>query len=122
MQHYTTDSHFKPILDQMAKTRKAGNVGQIPRITGDTSTFRTHTKNMSLRGISDILFTTDGGLLGFDLSVKAHKRKFVQTLKTKGVMGLIEEGERIAREDPLYEHHPRFRDIDDRFLIHLKLF
>lgn len=115
------DERFKPILDQMLETMKAGNSGQIGRIMGLDKP-KIYGTELPSGQVRKLFIGSDGAVpVGFDIHTEEGLRVYVALLSKVGVEGLRAEIEKSAKADPDFKANPRFRDIDDMVLVEVNL-
>lgn len=115
------DEKFKPILDQMLETMKAGNSGQIGRIMGLDKP-KIYGTELPSGQVRKLFIGSDGAIpVGFNIHTDEGLRDYVALLSQVGVEGLRGEIESSAKADPDFELSPRVRDIDDMVLVELTL-
>src|SRR3989344_7112623 len=124
MEKRDKDQRFKPIIDQMLITMRAGNTGKVKRILGGGALdFGVSSQTqLDLSQVKSLLIFTDGAVPGnVDIHTPEGQEKFIEMVKEKGLEGMHEGTADAAKKDPNFEKHPRFRDIDDSLIVRVGL-
>ncbi|OGH12337.1 MAG: hypothetical protein A2857_03430 [Candidatus Levybacteria bacterium RIFCSPHIGHO2_01_FULL_36_15] len=103
---------------------RAGNTGKVKRILGGGALdFGVSSQTqLDLSQVKSLLIFTDGAVPGnVDIHTPEGQEKFIEMVKEKGLEGMHEGTADVAKKDPNFEKHPRFRDIDDSLMVRVGL-
>ena len=121
MENRSNDNRYRPVLEEMYKTVKMGNSGEIRRITGAPNFEITAQTSRPFSNISRLYIFSDGAIpFDQDLQTKSGREYFCKLAYEGGLESLYERVVANATEDPDFNKHPRFKFLDDFTIIEIK--
>lgn len=122
MEQIGKDPRMKPVLEEEYECMRQGNSGEIRRISGSPNFDVTSSVVVNANIIKQVLLFSDGGVPGgIDIRTEEGLQQFVGIVDDSGLEGLNGTIKQNAADDPDFNTHPRFRDIDDFLFVRIEL-
>ncbi len=114
------DPRFEAVMDEMYKTVKMGNSGEIRRLSGAPNFDVTYQTSIPIALLSKLYLFSDGAIPHtLDIHTSEGQQKFCSIIEEKGIDGLYQTVVNSADSDPDFNKYPRFRHIDDFTIVEL---